>query len=138
MVSKKNIFDKLSLKKKMELNKHHQISNHLTKESNNNSELLHQLKKLQEGTDSSPLGLKSASFLKSETWYSQKLSEEISLKENKQRFLNKELSEIEKKIAHQHQNVKKANQKALERRKKEQHELENKLEAMTPKINKLR
>ena len=138
MVSKKNIFDKLSLKKKMELNKQHQISNHLTNESNNNSALLNQLKKLQEGTDSSPLGLKSASFLKSETWYSQKLSEEISLKENKQRFLNKELSEIEKKIAHQHQNVKKANQKALERRKKEKHELENKLEAMTPKINKLR
>ena len=138
MISKKNIFDKLSLKKKMELNKQHQISNHLTNESNNNSALLNQLKKLQEGTDSSPLGLKSASFLKSETWYSQKLSEEISLKENKQKFLNKELSEIEKKIAHQHKNVKKANQKASERRKKERHELENKLEAMTPKINKLR
>ena len=38
MVSKKNIFDKLSLKKKMELNKQHQISNHLTNESNNNSD----------------------------------------------------------------------------------------------------
>ena len=64
MVSKKNIFDKLSLKKKMELNKQHQISNHLTNESNNNSALLNQLKKLQEGTDSSPLGLKYAYFLK--------------------------------------------------------------------------
>ncbi len=138
MVSKKNIFDKLSLKKKMELNKQHQISNHLTNESNNNSELLSQLKKLQEGTESSSLGLKSASFLKSETWYSQKLSEEISLKENKQRFLNKELREIESKIAQQHHNVKKAKQKASEKRKKEKYELENKLDAMMPKINKLR
>ena len=97
-----------------------------------------QLKKLQEGTESSSLGLKSASFLKSETWYSQKLSEEISLKENKQRFLNKELREIESKIAQQHQNVKKAKQKASEKRKKEKYELENKLDAMMPKINKLR
>ena len=137
MVSKKNIFDKLSLKKKMELNKQHQISNHLTNESNANSALLSQLKKLQEGTEISQLGLKTASFLKSETWYSQKLSEEISLKENKQRFLNKELREIEKKIAHQHQNVEKAKQKASEKRKKEKHELETKLEAMMPKINKL-
>jgi hypothetical protein len=138
MASKKNIFDKLSLKKKMELNKQHQISNHLTNESNNNSSLLDQLKKLQAGTESSPLGLKSASFLKSETWYSQKLSEEISLKENKQRFLNKELREIEKKIAYQHQNVKKANQKASEKRKKDKYELENKREAQVPKINKVR
>ena len=138
MASNKNIFDKLSLKKKMELNKQHQISNHLTNESNNNSSLLDQLKKLQAGTESSPLGLKSASFLKSETWYSQKLSEEISLKENKQRFLNKELREIEKKIAYQHQNVKKANQKASEKRKKDKYELENKREAQVPKINKVR
>ncbi len=138
MASKKNIFDKLSLKKKMELNKQHQISNHLTNESNNNSTLLDQLKKLQAGNGSSPLGLKAASFLKSETWYSQKLSEEISLKENKQRFLNKELKEIERKIAHQHQNVKKANQKASEKRKKEKYELEIKLEAQMPKINKVR
>ena len=138
MVSKKNIFDKLSLKKKMELNKQHQISNHLNNESKNNSELLGQLKKLQEDTEDSPLGLKTASFLKSETWYSQKLSQEISLKENKQRFLNKELREIEKKIAHQHQNVKKAANKASEKRKKEKYELENKLEALMPKINKLR
>ena len=138
MVSKKNIFDKLSLKKKVELNKQHQISNHLNNESKNNSELLGQLKKLQEDTEDSPLGLKTASFLKSETWYSQKLSQEISLKENKQRFLNKELREIEKKIAHQHQNVKKAAKKASEKRKKEKYELENKLEALMPKINKLR
>ena len=138
MVSKKNIFDKLSLKKKVELNKQHQISNHLTNESNSNSELLSQLKKLQEETESSPLGLKPASFLKSETWYSQKLSEEISLKETKQRFLNDELREIEKKIAYEHRNVKKASQKASEKRRKEKHELENKLESMMPKINKLR
>ena len=138
MAPKKNIFDKLSLKKKMELNKQHQISNHLNNESKNNSELLGQLKKLQEDTEDSPLGLKTASFLKSETWYSQKLSQEISLKENKQRFLNKELREIEKKIAHQHQNVKKAANKASEKRKKEKYELENKLEALMPKINKLR
>ena len=61
-----------------------------------------------------------------------------SNKENKQRFLNKELREIESKIAQQHQNVKKAKQKASEKRKKEKYELENKLDAMMPKINKLR
>ncbi len=137
MTSKKNIFDKLSLKKKMELNKHHQISNQLTNESIHNSELLSQLKKLQESTDNSPLGLKQASFLKSETWYSQKLSEEISLKENKQRFLKNEIKEIEKKIAYEHRNVQKASEKASEKRRKEKHELENKLESTMPKINKL-
>ena len=138
MVSKKNIFDKLSLKKRLELNKQHLISNELTNESNNNSNLLEQLKKLQDGNNKEPLGLKSASFLKSETWYSQKLSEEISLKENKQRFLDQEIREIIKKIANEHQNVKRAQAKASEKRRIEKNELENKLESIIPKINKLR
>ena len=138
MVSKKNIFDKLSLKKKLELNKQHQLSNELTNESNNNSNLLKQLRKLQEGNNEESLGLKSASFLKSETWYSQKLSEEISLKENKQKFLNREIRAIITKIANEHQNVKRAQAKASEKRRIEKNELENKLESMTPKINKLR
>ena len=138
MVSKKNIFDKLSLKKKLELNKQHQLSNELTNESNNNSNLLKQLRKLQEGNNEESLGLKSASFLKSETWYSQKLSEEISLKENKQKFLNREIRAIITKIANEHQNVKRAKAKASEKRRMEKNELEKKLESMTPKINKLR
>tara|TARA_B100001250_G_C19352409_1_gene594025 strand:+ start:73 stop:489 length:417 start_codon:yes stop_codon:yes gene_type:complete len=138
MVSKKNIFDKLSLKKRLELNRQHLISNELTNESNSNSNLLEQLKKLQDGNNKEPLGLKSASFLKSETWYSQKLSEEISLKENKQRFLDQEIREIIKKIANEHQNVKRAKAKASEKRRMEKNELEKKLESMTPKINKLR
>ena len=138
MVSKKNIFDKLSLKKRLELNRQHLISNELTNESNSNSNLLEQLKKLQDGNNKEPLGLKSASFLKSETWYSQKLSEEISLKENKQKFLDQEIREIIKKIANEHQNVKRAKAKASEKRRMEKNELENRLESMTPKINKLR
>jgi molybdopterin-biosynthesis enzyme MoeA-like protein len=136
MSSKKNIFDKLSLKKKVELNKHNQVSNKLNTESINNSSLLEQLKKLQEGNNQEPLGLKSASYLKSATWYSQKLSEEISLKENKQKFLVQEIETIQKKIAKEQQNIKKAKEKAFAKRKMEKNELETRLESMIPKINK--
>ena len=56
---------------------------------------------------------------------------------SKQKFIKKELTELQKKIAIEHQNVKRAETKAAEKRKKEASLLETKKELMTPKINKL-
>jgi len=82
-------------------------------------------------------GLRSAYILKSQNWYSQKLSEELNQKETKQSFIEKELKELQKKIAVEHKNMTKAEKKADEARKKEAASLETKRELMTPKINKL-
>ena len=81
--------------------------------------------------------LRSGYFLKSQNWYSQKLIEELNQTETKQKFIKKELTEIQRKIAIEHQNMKRAKTKAAEKRKKEVSLLETKKELMTPKINKL-
>ena len=56
---------------------------------------------------------------------------------SKQKFIEKELKEIQKKIAIDHQNASKAQMKAKEIRKKEAIVNENRRDLLTPKINKI-
>ena len=133
----KNIFDRLSLKKKINLNRQNKISEQLSSESEKNANLIEQIKDLQNQRKADNSALRSGYFLKSQNWYSQKLIEELSQTETKQKFIKKELAELQKKIAFEHQNMKRAKTKADEKRKKEASLLEAKKELMTPKINKL-
>ena len=137
MKLKKNIFDRLSLKQKISLNRQNKLSEQLFLESKRNTELIEQIKDLQNNRNKDDTGLRSAYFLKSQNWYSQKLSEELNQKETKQSFIEKELKELQRKIAVEHKNMTKAEKKADEARKKEAAFLESKRELMTPKINKL-
>ena len=137
MSFKKNIFDRLSLKKKITLNRQNKISEQLSSESEKNASLIEQIKDLQNQRKVEHSALRSGYFLKSQNWYSQKLIEELDQTETKQKFLKKELTELQKKIAVEHQNMKRANTKADEKRKQEASLLEAKKELMTPKINKL-
>ena len=137
MSSNKNIFDRLSLKKKITLNRQNKISEQLSSESEKNASLIEQIKDLQNQRKADNSALRSGYFLKSQNWYSQKLIEELSQTETKQKFIKKELAELQKKIAFEHQNMKRAKIKADEKRKKEASLLEAKKELMTPKKNKL-
>ena len=133
----KNIFDRLSLKKKINLNRQNKISEQLSSESEKNASLIEQIKDLQNQRKADNSALRSGYFLKSQNWYSQKLIEELIQTETKQKFIKKELAELQKKIAFEHQNMKRAKTKADEKRKKEASLLEAKKELMTPKKNKL-
>ena len=137
MKLKKNIFDHLSLKKKINLNKQNKVSEHLATQSEKNVRLIQQIKQLQSERATGNTVLQSGYFLKSQNWYSQKLIEELNQSETKQKFIEKELIELQKSIAIEHSNIKKAEAKADETRKKEASLLESKKESMTPKINKL-
>ena len=134
---KKNIFDRLSLKKKIALNRQSNISNQLSSELKKNTQLIEQIKELQNGRIKDNTGPRSGYLLKSENWYSQKLADELNQKEAKQKFIEKELKALQKKIAIEHQNMTKAGRKADEKRKEELASLEAKRELITPKINKL-
>ena len=137
MKLKKNIFDRLSLKKRISLNKQNKLSDQLFLESKKNSVLIEQIKDLQNNRNKDDTGLRSAYLLKSQNWYSQKLTEELDQKVTKQSFIEKEIKELQQKIAIEHQNMTKALTTADETRKKEAASLETKRELMTPKINKL-
>ena len=133
----KNIFDRLSLKKKITLNRQNKISEQLSSESEKNASLIEQIKDLQDQRKVDNSNLRSGYSLKSQNWYSQKLIEELNQTETKQKFIEKELTELQKKIAIEHQNMKRAKTKADEKRKKDASLLEIKKDLMTPKINKL-
>ena len=109
----------------------------MSSESEKNASLIEQIKDLQNQRKADNSALRSGYFLKSQNWYSQKLIEELSQTETKQKFIKKELAELQKKIAFEHQNMKRAKTKADEKGKKEASLLEAKKELMTPKINKL-
>ena len=136
MKLKKNIFDRLSLKKKINLNKQNKVSEHLASQSEKNARLIEQIKQLQSERATDNTVLQSGYFLKSQNWYSQKLIEELNQSETKQKFIEKELTELKRSIAIEHQNMKRAETKADEKRKKETSLLQTKRELMTPKINK--
>jgi hypothetical protein len=136
MKLKKNIFDRLSLKKKINLNRQNKISDQLASQSEKNASLIKQIKELQNQRSADNSALESGYFLKSRNWYSQKLIEELNQSETKQKFIEKELTELKKSIAVEHQNMKRAKTKADEKRKKETSLLQTKKELMTPKINK--
>ena len=137
MKLKKNIFDRLSLKKKINLNKQNKVSENLASQSEKNARLIEQIKQLQSERATGNTVLQSGYFLKSQNWYSQKLIEELNQSETKQRFIEKELIELQKNIAIEHKNMRKAEAKADETRKKEASLLQTKKELITPKINKL-
>ena len=137
MPLKKNIFDRLSLKKKINLNRQNKISEQLSSESEKNANLIEQIKDLQSQRVVDNSTLRSGYFLKSQNWYSQKLIDELNQTETKQKFIQKELAELQKKIAVEHQNMKRAQTKADEKRKEEASLLETKKELIIPKINKL-
>ena len=65
------------------------------------------------------------------------MADELSQKQTKQIVIEKELKELQKKIAIEHKNMTKAERKADEKRKEQEDFLETKREMMTPKINKL-
>ena len=97
MPLKKNIFDRLSLKKKINLNRQNKISEQLSSESEKNANLIEQIKDLQSQRVVDNSTLRSGYFLKSQNWYSQKLIEELNQTETKQKFIKKELTELQKK-----------------------------------------
>ena len=137
MKLKKNIFDRLSLKKKISINRQNKLSDQLFLESKRNTQLIEQIKDLQNNRKKDNTGLRSAYLLTSQNWYSQKLTEELDQKVTKQSVIEKELKGLQKKIAIEHQNMTKAVKKADETRKKEAASIEAKRELMIPKINKL-
>ena len=134
---RKNIFDRLSLKKKIAINRQHKISDQLSSELKKNTQLIEQIRELQNERIKDNSGPRTGYLLKSENWYSQKLTDELNKKETKQKFIEKELKELQKKIAIEHKNMTKAEIKADVKRKEELTSLEAKRELMTPKINKL-
>ena len=137
MKLKKNIFDRLSLKKKINLNRQNKMSEQLESQSEKNISLIEQIKELQSQRAKENSVNQSGYFLKSQNWYSQKLIEELNQSETKQKFIEKELAELQKNIAIEHRNMKRAENKADEKRKKETSLLQTKKELMTPKINKV-
>ena len=134
---KKNIFDRLSLKKKINLNRQNKISEQLESQSEKNISLIEQIKELQSQRAKENSVNQSGYFLKSRNWYSQKLIEELNQSETKQKFIENELKALRENIAIEHRNMKRAENKADEKRKKEASLLLTKKELMTPKINKI-
>ena len=84
MTSKKNIFDRLSLKKKINLNRQNKISEQLSNESEKNANLIEQIKDLQSHQNMKRAKTKAA----------EKRKKEVSLLETKKELMTPKINKL--------------------------------------------
>ena len=135
MGSKRKIFELLALKEKLERNNHFKKAKAISEEIKKNNSLK---EKLLEIVKEEKVKKKSmtALQLKSKNWYNLKIQEQILAAENKNIFLEKENSQIQKKIAFKHQKMKTSIEKASYHKKIEK-EISDKKELLSyPSLNK--
>ena len=135
MRSKSKLFELLALKEKLERNNHFKQAKDINEEIKKNNSLKEKLQEItrQEKERNNSI---TAIQLKSKNWYGLKIQEQILASENKNLFLQKENSQIQKKIAQKHHKMKNSLEKASLHKKIEQEVAEKKLLLSVPLINK--
>ena len=135
MRSKSKLFELLALKEKLERNNHFKQAKDINEEIKKNNSLKEKLQEItrQEKKTNNSI---TAIQLKSKNWYGLKIQEQILASENKNLFLQKENSQIQKKIAQKHHKMKNSLEKASLHKKIEQEVAEKKHLLSVPLKNK--
>ena len=135
MRSKKKMFELLALKDKLERNNYYKQAKAISYEINKNNHLKEKLEEIvaqEKKTDNSMTALQ----LKSKKWYNLRIQEQILASENKKIFLEKENSQIQKKIAQKHHKMKNSLEKAAFHKKIDEENLDKKSQLSLPTLNK--
>ena len=135
MGSKRKIFELLALKEKLERNSHFKKAKAITQEIMRNNELKEKLLEIVKEDKGNKISM-TALQLKSKKFYNLKIQEQIIASENKNIFLEKESSQIQKKIALKHHKMKNSIEKASYHKKIEKEVSENKQLLSYPALNK--
>ena len=135
MKSKSKLFELLALKEKLERNNHFKQAKDINEEIKKNNSLKEKLQEItrQEKETNNSI---TAIQLKSKNWYGLKIQEQILASENKDLFLQKENSQIQKKIAQKHHKMKNSLEKASLHKKIEKEVAEKKHLLSVPLNNK--
>ena len=135
MKSKSKLFELLALKEKLERNNHFKQAKDINEEIKKNNSLKEKLQEItrQEKKTNNSI---TAIQLKSKNWYGLKIQEQILASENKDLFLQKENSQIQKKIAQKHHKMKNSLEKASLHKKIEKEVAEKKHLLSVPLNNK--
>ena len=135
MRSKKKMFELLALKDRLERNNYYKQAKAISDEINKNNHLKEKLEEIvvqEKKTDNSMTALQ----LKSKKWYNLRIQEQILASENKKIFLEKENSQIQKKIAQKHHKMKNSLEKAAFHKKIDEENLDKKSQLSLPTLNK--
>ena len=135
MRSKKKMFEILALKDRLERNNYYKQAKAISDEINKNNHLKEKLEEIvaqENKTDNSMTALQ----LKSKKWYNLRIQEQILASENKKNFLEKENSQIQKKIAQKHHKMKNSLEKAAFHKKIDEENLDKKNQLSLPTLNK--
>ena len=135
MGSKRKIFELLALKEKLERNSHFKKAKAITQEIMRNNELKEKLLEIVQEDKGNKISM-TALQLKSKKFYNLKIQEQIIASENKNIFLEKESSQIQKKIAYKQQKMKTSIEKASYHKKIEKENSEKKELLSYPSLNK--
>tara|TARA_Y100000766_G_C18605866_1_gene458968 strand:+ start:200 stop:619 length:420 start_codon:yes stop_codon:yes gene_type:complete len=135
MRSKKKMFELLALKDRLERNNYYKQAKAISDEINKNNHLKEKLEEIvaqEKKTDNSMTALQ----LKSKKWYNLRIQEQILASENKKIFLEKENSQIQKKIAQKHHKMRNSLEKAAFHKKIDEENLDKKNQNSLPTLNK--
>ena len=135
MRSKKKMFELLALKDRLERNNYYKQAKAISDEINKKNHLKEKLEEIvaqEKKTDNSMTALQ----LKSKKWYNLRIQEQILASENKKIFLEKENSQIQKKIAQKHHKMRNSLEKAAFHKKIDEENLDKKNQNSLPTLNK--
>ena len=135
MRSKRRMFELLALKDKVERNNFFKQAKSINEEIKKNNSLKKQLEVIIEN-EKHTNNTMTAIQLKSKKWYNLQIQEQIIASESKNKFLEKENIQIQKKIAHKHHKMTKSLEKVEIQKKIEHENIEKKLSLSSPNINK--
>ena len=129
------MFELLALKDRLERNNYYKQAKAISDEINKNNHLKEKLEEIvaqEKKTDNSMTALQ----LKSKKWYNLRIQEQILASENKKIFLEKENSQIQKKIAQKHHKMRNSLEKAAFHKKIDEENLDKKNQNSLPTLNK--
>ncbi len=131
MSKRKSIYERLALKQKVEIARRSQAMRTLREELERTTKIQTQLSKIVDDTAIKP-GFATVMQIRSATWYSTRVHEQLTTIGNRNEFLNAEVSAQEEQLAIERHRHELSIKKGIEHQRREREQREDRLDALLP------
>ena len=131
MAKRKSIYERLALKQKVEMARKTRAMRTLREELERTTKIQKQLSAIVDDTAIKP-GTTTAMQIRSASWYSARMHEQLTTISNRNEFLNAEVSAQEEQLSTERYRHELSVKKGIEHRRREQEQHEDRLAALLP------
>jgi hypothetical protein len=131
MAKRKSIYERLALKQRVEMAKKSQAMRTLREELERTTKIQTQLSSIVDDTAIKP-GVTTAIQIRSASWYSTRVHEQLTTISNRNEFLNAEVSTQEEQLATDRYRHELSVKKGIEHQRREREQREDRIAALLP------